>query len=87
MANRALLAWRRYNGDRTWESICLRCYRTAASARDACWIALLQSTHICDPMDLHAWPSDREQFGLNPPQHFPSRTPHRKNLPVPGVPL
>jgi hypothetical protein len=60
MANRTLLAFRRrHNEDGTWDSICLRCYRTAASARDATWLQLLQSTHTCDPMDLHAWMSDR----------------------------
>jgi hypothetical protein len=66
MANRTLLAFRRrHNEDGTWDSICLRCYRTAASARDASWLPLLQSAHICDPMDLHAWMSDRELFGVN----------------------
>jgi hypothetical protein len=63
MANPTLLAFvRRHNEDGTSDSICLRCYRTAASARDASWLALLQSAHICDPMDLHAWMSDRELF-------------------------
>ena len=36
MANRTLLAFRRrHNEDGTWDSICLRCFRTAATARDA----------------------------------------------------
>jgi DNA-binding NarL/FixJ family response regulator len=56
MANRTLLAFRRrHNEDGTWDSICLRCYRTAATARDASWLPLLQSTHTCDPMEIHAW--------------------------------
>ena len=59
MANRTLLAFRRrHNEDGTWDSICLRCFRTAASALDASWRSLLQSTHTCDPMDLHAWMSE-----------------------------
>jgi hypothetical protein len=88
MANRTLLAFRRrHNEDGTWDSICLRCYRTAASARDASWLPLLQSTHICDPMDLHAWMSDREQFGLNLPQHLPVMESALENLPVPALSL
>ena len=86
MANRTLLAFRRrHNGDGSWDSICLRCYRTAASARDACWIPLLQSTHICVPINLHAWMSTREQFGLNLPQHLPITDSASENLPVPGL--
>ena len=88
MAHRDLLAFRRrHNDDGTWESICLRCYRTAASARDASWLPLLQSTHTCDPMDLHAWMSYREQFGLNLPQHLPVADSASENLPVPGLSL
>jgi hypothetical protein len=86
MANRNLLAFRRrHNKDGTWDSICLRCYRTAASARDTSWLPLLQSTHTCDPMDLHAWMSDREQFGLNLPQHLPVTDSAAENPPVPGL--
>jgi hypothetical protein len=88
MAHRDLLAFRRrHNEDGTWDSICLRCYRTAASARDASWLPLLQSTHTCDPMDLHAWMSYREQFGLNLPQHLPVADSASENLPVPGLSL
>jgi hypothetical protein len=86
MANRTLLAFRRrHNEDGTWDSICLRCYRTAATAPDATWLPLLQSTHTCDPMDLHAWMSDREQFGLIQPQHLPVMESALENLPVPGL--
>ena len=86
MADPHLLAFsRRHNIDGTWHSICLRCYRTAASARDATWLPLLQSTHTCDPIDLHAWMSDREQFGLNLPQHLPVMDYASENLPVPGL--
>jgi hypothetical protein len=88
MANRTLLAFRRrHNEDGTWDSICLRCYRTVASARDATWLQLLQSTHTCDPMDLHAWISDREQFGVNQPQHVPVMDSALENLPVPALSL
>jgi hypothetical protein len=88
MANRTLLAFRRrHNEDGTWDSICLRCFRTAASALDASWLSLLQSAHTCDPMDLHAWMSDREQFGLNLPQHLPITDSASENLPVPGLSL
>jgi hypothetical protein len=86
LANRTLLAFRRrQNEDGTWDSICLRCYRTAASARDASWLLLLQSTHTCDPMDLHACMSDRKQFGLNQPQHLPVMESALEYLPVPGL--
>jgi hypothetical protein len=86
MANRNLLAFRRrHNEDGSWDSICLRCYRTAASVRDASWLPLLQSTHTCDPMDLQVWMSDREQFGLNLPQHLPVTDSASENLPVPGL--
>ena len=78
MAHGTLLAFRRrHNEDGTWDSICLRCYRTAASARDACAPAFAMHP-LCDPIDLHAWMSDREQFGLNLSQLLPIRTPHRK---------
>jgi hypothetical protein len=88
MANPYLRAFsRRHNGDGTWDSICLRCYRTAASGRDASWLPLLQSTHTCDPMDLHAWMSDREQFGLNLPQHLPVMDSASENLPMLGPSL
>ena len=86
MANRDLLAFRRrHNEDGTWDSICLRCYRTAASARDASWLPLLQSTHTCDPMDLRAWMSYREQFGLNLPQHLPVADSASEHLPGLGL--
>ena len=86
MANPHFLAFRyRHNGDGTWDAICLRCYRTAASARNASWLPLLQSTHTCDPMDLHAWMSDRELFGLTLPQHLPVTDSASENLPVPGL--
>jgi hypothetical protein len=86
MTNPHLLAFRRrHNGDGTWDSICLRCYRTAACAQDASWLPLLQSTHTCDPMDLHAWMSDCEQFGLNLPQNLPIADSASENLPVPGL--
>jgi hypothetical protein len=88
MANRTLLAFRRKrNEDGTWDSICLRCFRTAATARDASWLPLLQSTHTCDPMDLHAWLADRERFGLNLPQHLPIDHSAPENLPVSGLTL
>jgi hypothetical protein len=88
MANPTLLAFvRRHNEDGTSDSICLRCYRTAASARDASWLALLQSAHICDPMDLHAWMSDRELFGLNLPQQLPVTDSASERLPVPSLSL
>jgi hypothetical protein len=88
MANRNLLAFRRrHNEDGTWDSICLRCFRTAATARDLSWLPLLQSNHTCDPMDLHAWMSDREQFGLNLPQHLPVAHFAPENLPVSGLAL
>jgi hypothetical protein len=88
MAHRHLPAFRRrHNGGGTWDSICLRCYRTAASARNASWLQLLQSTHTCDPMDLHAWMSDRELFGLNLPQHLPVTDSTSENLPVLGLSL
>jgi hypothetical protein len=38
-------------------------------------------------MDLHAWMSDREQFGLNQPQHLPVMESALENLPVPGLSL
>ncbi len=86
MAHRTLLAFRRrHNADGAWDSICLRCYRTAASARDASWLPLLQSTHICDLMDLHAWMSDRAQFGLNLPQYLPVTDSPSESLPVPSL--
>jgi hypothetical protein len=86
MANPHLPAFsRRHNEDGTWDSICLRCYRTAASARNATWLQLLQSAHTCDPMDLHAWMSDRELFGLNLPQHLPVTDSASENLPVSGL--
>jgi hypothetical protein len=86
MANRTLLAFkRRHNEDGTWDSICLRCFRTAATARDVSWLPLLQGNHTCDPMDLHVWMSDREQFGLNLPQHLPVAHSASENLPVPGL--
>jgi hypothetical protein len=85
MAHRDLLTFRRrHNEDGTWDSICLRCYRTGASARNASWLPLLQSTHTCDPMDLLAWMSDREQFGLNLAQYLPVTDSAPENLPVPG---
>jgi hypothetical protein len=92
MAHRNLLAFRRrHNEDGTWDSICLRCYRTAGSARNASWLQLLQSTHTCDPMDLHvdlhAWMSDRELFGLNLPHHLAVTNSASENLPVPGLSL
>jgi hypothetical protein len=84
MANRTLLAFRRrHNEDGTWDSICLRCFRTAASAWDVSWLLLLQSTHTCDPVDLHVWMSDREQFGLNLPQNLPVTDDDSENLPAP----
>ena len=86
MANRNLLGFtRRHNEDGIWDSICLRCYRTAARTQDASWLPLLQSTHTCDPMDLHAWMSDRELFGLTLPQHLPVTDSASENLPVPGL--
>ena len=88
MANRTLLAFRRrHNEDGSWDSICLRCFRTAATARDVSWLPLLQSTHTCDPMDLQAWISDRERFGLNLPQHLPIDHSAPENLPVSGLAL
>ena len=88
MANRTLLVFRRrHNKDGTWDSICLRCFRTAASARDASGLPLLQSTHICDPMDLYAWMSDQEQFGLNLAQHLPLTDSASENPPVPSLSL
>jgi hypothetical protein len=90
MANPHPLAFRRrHNENGTWDSICLRCYRTAASTPDASWLPLLQSTHTCDPMDLHAWISDREQFGLHPPppQDLPIADSASENLLVPGLSL
>jgi hypothetical protein len=86
MAHRTLLAFRRrHNADGAWDSICLRCYRTAVSARDTSWLPLLQSIHICDQMDLHAWMSDREQFGPNSPRNFIMTESVSENLPVPGL--
>ena len=86
MAHRNLLAFRRrHNEDGTGDSICLRCYRTAGSARNASWLQLLQSTHTCDAMDLHAWMSDRELFGLNLSQHLPVTNSASENLQVPGL--
>lgn len=86
MANPHLLAFRRrHNEDGTWDSICLRCYRTAAAALNPSWLPLLQNAHTCDPMDLHAWTSDRELFGLNLPQHLPVIDSASENLPVPGL--
>ena len=87
MASRTLLAFRRrHNEDGTWDSICLRCFRTAASARDASRLPLLQSNHTCDPLDLHAWMSDRKQCGLNLPQH-PVEDSASEDLPLPGLSL
>ena len=86
MANPHLLAFRRrHNEDGTWDSICLRCYRTAAAALNPSWLPLLQNAHTCDPMDLHAWMSDRELFGLNLPEHLPVIDSASENLPVPGL--
>jgi hypothetical protein len=88
MANRTLLAFRRrHNEAGTWDSICLRCFRTAATARDLSWLPLLQSNHTCDPMDLHAWISDRERFGLNLPRHLLIDHSAPENLPVSGLAL
>jgi hypothetical protein len=88
MANPHLLAFRRrHNQDGTWDSICLRCYRTAASARDVSWLPLLQSTHTCNPIDLHAWMADREPFGLNLPQHLPVTRSASEDLPMPDLSL
>src|ERR1700679_3399274 len=82
MANPHLLAFRRrHNEDGIWASICLRCYRTAAAALNPSLLLLLQNAHPCDPMDPHAWMSDRELFGLNLPEHLPVIDSASENLP------
>src|SRR5690349_20985528 len=77
MAHRNLLAFRcRHNEGGTWDSICLRCYRTVFSVQNTTYLPLLQSTHTGDPMDLHAWMSVASNLGgiyLS----IPSQTPHR----------
>jgi hypothetical protein len=52
----------RSNANGTCDSICLRCFRTIESTRYEDWLANAESTHICSPMDLHVWMSDRARI-------------------------
>lgn len=72
MANPHLPAFRRrHNENGTWDSICLRCYRTAATAHNPAWLPMLQSSHVCDPIDLYARMSDLEQIQADSPASIP----------------
>jgi endogenous inhibitor of DNA gyrase (YacG/DUF329 family) len=72
MANQPLLAFkRRHNADGTWDSICLRCYRTVANAQDPAWLPLLQGNHTCALVDLHLWLEDRYEYGSMACQESP----------------
>ena len=42
----------RKNADATFDSICLTCYRTAASSLTENGLLSLQAAHACDPVDL-----------------------------------
>ena len=72
MANHTLLAFkRRHNADGTWDSICLRCYRTVANAQDPSWLPLQQDNHTCALVDLHLWVEDRYEYGSMACQDLP----------------
>jgi hypothetical protein len=52
----------RSNVDGTFDSICLRCYRTIDSSPEEHWLAKPESTHICSQQDLQVWMTDRVSF-------------------------
>jgi hypothetical protein len=72
MADQMLLAFKcRRNADGTWDSICLRCFRTAAHAQDPACLPFLQGIHTCALVDLHLWVDDRYEYGSIACQHLP----------------
>src|ERR1700730_14332731 len=53
----------RGKADGTWDSICLRCFRTIATAPNAAWLTPKETGHTCDLLDLHVLVSDRHPYG------------------------
>jgi hypothetical protein len=42
----------RQNRDRTWDSICTRCFRTVATCRTEGELANFEKAHVCNPSPL-----------------------------------
>jgi hypothetical protein len=64
MADSHLIAFaHRGKADGTWDSICLRCFRTIATGPSAVWLAPKETTHTCALLDLHVLISDRHAYG------------------------
>ena len=64
MADSHLIAFaHRGKADGTWDSICLRCFRTIATAPNAAWLTPNETSHTCDLLDLHVLVSDRHPYG------------------------
>jgi hypothetical protein len=64
MANRSPSVFaHRSNDNATWDSICLRCYRTVATAPNPSSLPGMESRHICAVIDLHLWVGDRYEYG------------------------
>jgi endogenous inhibitor of DNA gyrase (YacG/DUF329 family) len=61
----------RSNGNGTWDSICLRCYRTVATAPNASRLPMTETRHTCALIDLHVWVADRYEYGSMACQNLP----------------
>lgn len=61
----------RHNDNGTWDSICLRCCRTVATATDPSQLSLTEGDHTCALIDRHLWVEDRYEYGSMACQDLP----------------
>ena len=62
----------RSNDDGSWDSICLRCCRTVATAARTIWLVVTENNHTCALIDLHLWGGGSLRIRL----HRVSGSPH-----------
>ena len=61
----------RSNDDGSWDSICLRCCRTVATAARTIWLVVTENNHTCALIDLHLWVADHYEYGSIACQDLP----------------
>jgi hypothetical protein len=61
----------RNNDDGTWDSICLRCCRTVATAVRSSRLLVAENSHTCALVDLHLWVKDCYEYGSVTCQNLP----------------